>query len=452
MKRRKVVGVIALGVVLAALGAAAALTGTLRSHSASAATLGSALPVRLAESAGRVRVVQAGGGRDIAAMNPQPGDIFELQGGSYTWLNVNGVHGTAQAPITIRPAAGASVLITGRVDFLNGTSYVRFTGEGGHVTIDGSSNEYDLNLRLITVSHVEVSFVEFKNCSQPLYGGHGSSDIHVLGNYIHDAGADANHEHGMYFGYGTNDRWVVAGNVVARTRARGLQFYSGTFRNGFVVNNTVVDAGYGNMGHTDGKPLSDTYGYALQVNPASRWLSMVVANNIVLNPKDAGYVTSNGTPSGGRFATNLGWGNPQRGGLFNWSGPTENNITADPKLDASFKPQAGSPAIGTAIPEYTPPYGVLGAPRSSSDLGAVPSGTTTPPPTTTEPGTTEPPPTTEEPPPATCDQACVDDYEARIAALQDRVAALDAQVAQLQQVVQRLTDLLAQIEALAASR
>lgn len=81
----------------------------------------------------------------------------------------------------------------------------------------------------------------------------------------------------------------------------------------------------------------------------------------------------------------------------------------------------------------------LGSLRAWADGGPPPPPTE--PPTTTEPPpvTTEPPPTTTEPPPTTtgpepptvCDQACVDTYQARIAALGEHVTALETERAAL---------------------
>lgn len=339
--------------------------------------LGTLLPPRLPVSDGPVTTV--GPGDDVAkAIAGAPlGSVVELAAGTYTARVTSSRKASATRPVTVRPAAGAKATML-RGFNLDGAVGIRVTGQGGHLLVDGAGrpNDPDLNVRVFRCASVEISFLELAFCSQPFYLD-GGTDVHVLGNLIHDAGADANKEHGLYWGYGTILRPVVAGNLVVRTRARGLQFYSGTFRDGFVVCNTVALAGRGNMGQTAGTGGSE--GHGLQVNPGTGWVNMTTVGNVVTLCSHTGYDSRNGVPAGGRFERNLGFACDQ--GVWSWDGLMVGNIEKDPMLDlTTWVPLPGSPCLAAGIPELTPPYGPLGVLRAAADLGAVPGATVAPPP------------------------------------------------------------------------
>ena len=162
------------------------------------------------------------------------------------------------APCTIRSYPGERPVIHGQLQ-LEG-SYLRLSGfiiEGplGDQTVCDSRRQDQIDL---SDSHdVELSNNEIRyNDYHAGITGYRMHHIQILNNWIHDngrflvsvdpcgTGIPANNDHGIYWGSTAGGGNLIANNLVAHNRSRGILFFSGPISDGVsVVQNTIVDNG-----------------------------------------------------------------------------------------------------------------------------------------------------------------------------------------------------------------
>jgi len=181
--------------------------------------------------------------------------------------------------------------------------------------------------------------------------------VRDIGNY---AAGPCTWIHGIYAqGYGA----IVRGNFVQRVRGYGLDNWHRP-KNGYIINNTVVNCRYGGLSLG-----TDVAGHTVD--------GYLVANNIfALN---GSYGVQEVAQTGvNQFLNNLNWGNPT-----NWALATsthQNSINADPKFvdyqasgNGNYRLLQSSPAINAgALVSQLPEYDLDGLPRlrGAPDIGA----------------------------------------------------------------------------------
>ncbi len=140
--------------------------------------------------------------------NPQPGQTVCLSG-NYVDLRIDGIKGTAAAPIIIKNLCNTTATFNSTGTYppfsLSNSEYVRITGTGDTsknygITIDCSSNTAALfvtgtKTKGIEIDHVEIkrsNFAGFMIKQDPTcdpntwYNNMVMSDIHLHDNYVHD--------------------------------------------------------------------------------------------------------------------------------------------------------------------------------------------------------------------------------------------------------------------------
>jgi hypothetical protein len=154
-------------------------------------------------------------------------------------------------------------------------------------------------------------------------------------------------DHGLYL---KASRCVVAHSVFARNSAFGVHLYPSAADN-LIVNNTILangirstDAGWG--------------GGIVLAGPATARNRIV--NNVIAFNRGYGARTDEEARGGHRFRRNLVWGNTLGGTHWEIDGQVAETgtIRADPRLadqrHGDYRLRPASPAIGRAVPQFTP--------------------------------------------------------------------------------------------------
>jgi parallel beta helix pectate lyase-like protein/pectate lyase-like protein len=299
-----------------------------------------------------------------------PGDTVVLREGTYgapgTKTGVS-ASGTAAAPITFtgfpgegRPVIQGYVRVTGSHLRFSG---IIFDGPTGAVDTKTSSNPggEEVQVSIMYGSDVEVSGSEIRD--NAWHAGiyvYDSTDVRVLGNWIHDNGdrsqpSQANLDHGIYWSKGSG---LVANNVIERNLTYGVQLYPDA--NAVTVgHNTIVGNGKG--------------GVILAEKAAGNRL----VNNVVANNASYGIRTYGLTGSGNVAQSNLLWHN---GSDFYGDGLAQSgNAVADPRFAGAgnYHLQGSSPAIDHALSGVGPAVDFDGVARPTGgapDIGAYEAG------------------------------------------------------------------------------
>jgi parallel beta helix pectate lyase-like protein len=279
----------------------------------------------------------------------QPGQRALVRAGTYTQDHVFSRAGTASSPITVaafpgeRPvlhAASSSgdtfpIRITGSYLRLQGFVLENARGTSStNVYFDGSAH------------HIELSGNEIRfSQDQGVFSEASTSNLHIMGNEIHDNGqghVPGQHQsHGVYI-EGRNH--LIANNVVYNhPYGFGMQIYpqnTGTI----IVSNSVVSSGYAGIVVGGSGGVSD----------------ITIRNNIFANNSQEGVAHDSACPSSTVVDHNVLFGNgsgPLESGCsgINASG---GNRTTDP-LFVSFGARdlhldPGSSAIDYALPAWSP--------------------------------------------------------------------------------------------------
>ena len=224
-----------------------------------------------------------------------------------------------------------------------GSDYAQFVG----------NNIHDIG-RICSASSQGFSAID-------VYGN--GVNVVVEGNLVHDFGRFGpgengcvpgndywqNHDHGMYIHAGNN--LVIQNNIFYNIfHGYQIQFFSGSASNVFILNNTFA---FGNPNRA--QDIAIYYGIS----------TALIANNIFYQPTSYGIAWS-GSESGVIASNNL-----STGALSSGAGSgvafTANLENTDPVFvnptTLDFRPQTGSPAIGSALCSAEPPTDFAGKSR-----------------------------------------------------------------------------------------
>jgi Periplasmic copper-binding protein (NosD) len=149
--------------------------------------------------------------RTIAAAleRADPGGRVLVRDGTYPETVVSSPRGAPQNPIELRPAPGASPVVSGGFKLI-GARHVRVTG----ITFDGSRNPDGFGTSIWDSRDIEYSGNEITGYgrAQGVLIKDSSRNVRILSNRIHDLGERERFEHGIYC---ENARGVViAGNLI----------------------------------------------------------------------------------------------------------------------------------------------------------------------------------------------------------------------------------------------
>jgi Right handed beta helix region/Protein of unknown function (DUF1565) len=326
---------------------------------------GSALPRRLAASAGRTRVIDPVTGSDdnsgsesapwrtlakaFAAL--KPGETALVKTGTYPGhLTPTGrASGTAAAPKTLAAYPGHAPLLTGGIR-ADGLAYWRFRG----LTLAPVDRDTGFWARGAS-RRLEFDRVVFRDC--PLGSGMVAedtcSDLQWFRCVFRNNGrAHTVRDHGLYL---KASHCVVAQSVFAGNSSYGVQLYPSA-RDNFVVNNTVVGNGF--------RSADPSWSGGIVIAGRASGGNRIV-NNVVAFNRGFAARTDLAAERGSDnvFRRNLVWGNTLRSsGETFWASTGQvtetGTIQADPmfvdRAHGNYRLRAGSPAIGRAVVRFTP--------------------------------------------------------------------------------------------------
>jgi uncharacterized protein YjdB len=342
--------------------------------------IGTALPVRLAQSTGTVFYVAPNGSNtnpgtlvapwqtiQKALSTLQPGQKAYVRAGTYREALTLNRAGTASAPITIEAYPGEKPIIDGELVrrplvIESGGAYFRIKGfildrdcctSGGHIDVYGH--------------HIEIVGNEMRNGrGKGVYTDEGSTFVHIIDNWIHhNVTVGGQQDHGIYLQ--GNDHFVANNVIHDHPDGFGIQIYDKGTRM-IVVNNTVTNNGHSGIvvGGSGGVSnvtirnniLANNNFYGVQHDSSCPTSNVVVDNNVIFGNGDGGVQSGCSAIS----ATNNSTGNP----LFVNPGTTSSR---------DLRVQAGSPAINAARVDYAMPTAFGGAARDlQPDIGAYEFG------------------------------------------------------------------------------
>jgi parallel beta-helix repeat protein len=358
-----------------AAGNRSALASVQASTAACASTLGRALPAPLPPSTGQAFYVSPTGSDSASgtlsapwqtiqkAYNSLlPGQTAFARAGTYPEWAALTRSGTATAPITLRAYPGERPVLTGRLK-LSG-SYARISGflfqgrtaaNATGVLVYVSGGDYD-----------ELSGNELRDSAMSaIYVGDPGNDAYhlfIIGNYIHDNGTHSNLDHGIYFGSGSDG--LIANNVIEHNLAQGIKLAPAA-EGTIATTNTVVRNGA--SGILVGGDTVDTSNNNLIVNN-------ITAFNTGWGVRS--YWESAGVGTGNQATRNLVYGNGSGVSWFPGGGLTlSDSLLANPLFanlsGGDLYLTTGSPALDTALPDYTSPTAYNGPRGPPPDLGAL---------------------------------------------------------------------------------
>ena len=278
---------------------------------------------------------------DAALANAQPGDQIRVAPGIYDGSTALYKSGTPSQPIVYCGVAGTNPTFqNGRFKLI--ASYVIITG----LVFAGPSGSG--NVWLAGGDHSQFIGNEVRNSD----GHHGisasdNSNLRIAYNYIHDNGAGAEIDHGIYYHQQIGTGNVIDNNLITRSTGRGISMhdsYGGVIHDILVTHNTIWRCG--------------STGILLAANSGT---GNVIANNIVA---DNGVTYTykqvrikSGSPGTSVF-NNIVWSpDAAKSGIEAIVGTTiSGNLAQDPKFVSPYTDlhlQAGSPAIGLGLPQYS---------------------------------------------------------------------------------------------------
>lgn len=358
--------------------------------------LGDALYPRLPESSGSV--VPLDTSQEIADFlaNAADGEIGEVAGGTYPApagssngrYTLNGNSGASGNPITLRAAAGQTVIL-------------RPTVSGPHevLTITGSAQYWRFKDLIFEQSGTGSNYqpvyvatcsnIEFQNCTAREAGaGTGffveedCPDIHLVNCVSHDNHPvpAQNQSHGFYI---TGDRFMLLNCIAYNQQGMGFQIRtndadgpnSGIVSNCVAYNCKPADTSEYAGFYCEG--LADNCQFHNNISYDNRNGFRGVGSGIPSPHNIASYNIANGNDNTqyGRAGTSVAL-DYSATGSGNYTGPGD-NLTTDPLLvnpaGGDFHIQAGSPAIGYGLEGYCPTFDHDNNPRGQCDAGAFAS-------------------------------------------------------------------------------
>jgi hypothetical protein len=312
---------------------------------------GSQLPARIAESTGPVLNVTTSSGFRSALLAVNPGETIQLAAGRYGAGELSYVltrSGTAAAPITIE-GAGTSTVIETRLRVEG--DFVRVRNLLSDGTLSAVANGFYLTGG---ANDVELCGIEVKNQRQTADGPNPqgvltsstTARVHFINFVADNNGRPGNVlDHGMYL---SGTAFLLVNVLLYDNSAFGAQFYS-NLSNSIATHVTTVSnnlkSGVINAGSSTGNR---------------------VFNSVAVGNAAYGFENTGGTLTGDHL---IAWQNGA--GAYRSVSPCVSCTTVDPLLDPSYRPAAGSPALGFSNPAYSPQFDLYGSPRSAPDAGAV---------------------------------------------------------------------------------
>jgi hypothetical protein len=342
----------------------------------SGGSVGSALPAPLPPSTGTTFYVSTSGsdsnagtkaspwrtiGKALRTLNP--GQTALVRAGTYAEKVEWSRSGSASAPITLAAYPGEQPVITGRVKIW--AYYVRLSGF--EIVGQTSLNPSDVVLYVSGAQNLEVSHNEIRNGAKSgVYIDDGTTrNIQIVGNWIHDNGTHATHDHGLYWSDGTGG--LIANNVIEDNLAYGIHLYPDG-DDVIVTSNTIAGNGM------SGIIVAGSGALASDRN--------LLVNNVLAFNADYGIRSywSGTVGSGNAARTNLGWQNA-KGNFATGSLATglalSGSMTGDPlfagRSSSNYRLQAGSAALDLALADHAPGVDYDGKARPvgpAADLGA----------------------------------------------------------------------------------
>lgn len=373
-------------------------------------TLGSALPARMPESSGGAKLYVSTSGSDSnsgtvtapyktlnkALAVASSGTIVYVRGGKYAAQPVASHRFSPTNPVTIQSYPGETAIFVGNTSYTNAVTLTDCQGiRLRDLTFDAA---YNTNLKIDTSQHIDVDHVNIRNAGRSGTQGIGllvvsgsghtltyDDDIQVWNSVFYNNGihGGGGYDHQIYFGSsgglkGTSVEsgvrsGVFANNVVHAGPAGNMFQLGDSARNVIVTNNTFFHAYDPNVGtalviwngqtNTWGTRdcivvnniFANNVAHAVLASDSQNAASNVVRNNLTYANGQTDYQPRYGSLVGFTLGTNLGPADP----LF-----------MDP-ASANFNLKPGSPALGKALPAYTPPLDATGAARPTYTSAAT---------------------------------------------------------------------------------
>lgn len=259
------------------------------------ALVASACALVCAQSAGAATVrVDPSGSIDAALEHAQPGDTILVETGTYAALVEASPLGTADAPITLKPAPGAHPVVSAGFKLIH-ARHVRVTD----MTFDGTGNPAGFGTSIWDGHHITYARNEITGYgawAQGVLVKEKSTGVRIVGNHIHHMGARDRFDHGIYCesatgtaiegntindipnGYGIHlfgdcDDTRIVGNTIAGNGMSGITIGGnedrGTADGTLVARNVIAD-------HT--KAAWSEYGFAVTQYKAGR--GNVIRDNV----------------------------------------------------------------------------------------------------------------------------------------------------------------------------
>lgn len=266
------------------------------------ALVASACALVCAQSAGAATItVGRSGTIDAALEHAKPGDTILVETGTYPDLVEASPRGTADAPITLKPAPGAHPVISAGFKLIH-ARHVRVTD----MTFDGTGNPAGFGTSIwegqdITYARNEIT--GYGAWAQGVLVKEKSTGVRIIDNHIHHMGGRKRLDHGIYCESATGT--VIEGNTINDIpNGYGIQLF-GDCDDTRIVGNTI--AGNGLSGITIGG--NDDRGNADRA---------LIARNIIANHTTAAWseygfaVTQYKAGRGNVVRTNVFWQNKAR--------------------------------------------------------------------------------------------------------------------------------------------
>jgi hypothetical protein len=201
------------------------------------ALVAGACALACAHPAGAATVTVGPSGRiDAALKNARPGDTILVQTGTYRDDVVASPHGTAAAPITLKPAPGAHPVVAGGFKLID-AEHVRVTD----MTFDGTGNPAGFGTSIwnghdITYARNEIT--GYGAWAQGVLVKEQSTGVRIIGNHIHDMGGRERYDHGIYCESASGT--VIEDNTIADIpTGYGIQLF-GDCDDTRIVGNTIA--------------------------------------------------------------------------------------------------------------------------------------------------------------------------------------------------------------------
>lgn len=313
----------------------------------------------MAEATGPVVVVSTLPALLSTIASAAPGARIQIRGGTYgagdTTSDTIVGHGSRQAPVQVEAYPGETVVLA---KLLKVSGAIRWRG----ITI--GRNSYPTDTRFgqggsnpggnvgLWINGADVELDRCTITGSTMSGLFGMGDRVQIWDTRITGNGTTHDDHGVYWGSG-GAGGLVANCIIDHNACFGFQIQYST--GGVIVANcTIVYNGLNFAG--SGTVQAASAHDVLYVNCISAFNGEVGFKSYTSGVNN-------------RLRKCLAFGNPQ-GATYGTFDQTD-VIAGDPKLDAQFRPQAGSAALGVGDPAYTPPLDFYGTVRTMADVGAV---------------------------------------------------------------------------------